>query len=168
MATADDGGPPGKPASAPIPPADGKRRLPMAPRTEVAEPADEDRPPWHWSAIGAVGVFVFWLPLAYLVNGVIGARTGVAGVLLNAAAFVLACGGAGFLVGRFGGQAGRREAAVGGLAAAGLAWLVAALPLAQAQLPLVVTLALLLLAVAALGAGAGWAGGALGVRLRPR
>jgi hypothetical protein len=49
-----------------------KRRLPMLPKVEVADESDEDRPPWHWSAIGAVAIFIAWLPLAYIVNGPLG------------------------------------------------------------------------------------------------
>lgn len=145
---------------------DGKRRLPLAPRVEVKEPEDEERPPWHWSGIGAVGVFVFWLPLAMIVNGVLGARTGAAAVVLNATAFTMACFGAGLVVGRFGGQAGRREATVSGFAAAVIAWAVAAIPSLHADARVLLTLGLLLALIGALGAGGGWLGGWLGVRLR--
>ena len=155
---------------------DGKRRLPLAPKMEVADEADEDRPPWHWSAIGAVGVFVLWLPLAFLVNGMLkGAaedtaaptlRLRVAMIALNAAAFALASFIAGFLVGRFGGKAGRREATVGGFAAAAVAWTLAAAQGLRAEVVTLLTCALLFAAITALGAGAGRAGGALGVRRR--
>jgi tRNA-(ms[2]io[6]A)-hydroxylase len=147
---------------------DGKRRLPLAPRVEVKEPEDEDRPPWHWSGIGAVGVFVFWMPLAMLVNGVLGVRTGVAAMLLNAAAFALACFGAGLVVGRFGGQAGRREAMVSGLVAAAIAWLVTSAPSLRGDGRVVLTLGIVLAVLAAIGAGAAWVGGAIGVARRPR
>ncbi|MFT3766343.1 MAG: hypothetical protein QM820_12655 [Minicystis sp.] len=146
--------------------ADGKRRLPLAPRTEVADPTDEDRPPWHWSGIGAVGVFVFWLPLALLVNGVLSPRSGAATVVLNATAFALASFGAGALVGRFGGRAGRREAAVSGLVAAVIAWLVTSIPSLRADVATLVTLVLLLAALGGIGAGAAWLGGTLGVAKR--
>ncbi len=89
-----------------------KRRLPMLPKVEVADESDEDRPPWHWSAIGAVAVFIAWLPLAYIVNGPLGRLfdggrgAPVAAVTLNVAAFAAAAFGGGYLVGRFGGRAG--------------------------------------------------------------
>jgi tRNA-(ms[2]io[6]A)-hydroxylase len=145
---------------------DGKRRLPLAPRVEVAAEGDEDRPPWHWSAIGAVGVFVLWLPMAIAVNELLGGRAGAAAVVMNAAAFALASFGAGFLVGRFGGKAGRREAAVGGLGAAAVAWMLAAAPSVRADTGVLVTWALVLAALGALGGGAAWLGGARGVRGR--
>jgi tRNA-(ms[2]io[6]A)-hydroxylase len=149
-----------------MPAPDGKRRLPLAPRVEVGAEGDEDRPPWHWAAIGAVGVFVFWLPLAIGVNALLGGRSGAAVVALHAAAFVLASAGSGFLVGRFGGKAGRREAAAGGLGAAGVAWLLAAAQGLHASVGTLVTWALLLAAMGALGGGAAWLGGARGVRGR--
>lgn len=144
---------------------DGKRRLPLAPRAEVAEPKDEQRPPWHWSAIGVVGIFVFWLPLAMVVNAALGARTGALGAALNAAAFALASFGAGYSIGRFGGAAGRREAAVAGAAAALVATAIAAWGAAKLG-DLLAALLLVLAVMAPLGAGAAWAGGALGVRGR--
>lgn len=147
---------------------DGKRRLPLAPRVEVKEPEDEDRPPWHWSAIGAIGSFVLWLPLAILVNAVIGARAGAIGATLNAAAFAIACSGAGLIVGRFGGKAGRREAAIGGAGAGAIAWALAATQSMAMALGAIVTWLLLLAAIGAIGAGAAWLGGALGVKLRVR
>ena len=144
----------------------GKRRLPLAPRTEVADPTDEDRPPWHWAAIGTVGIFVFWLPLSFIVNGVLGMRTGAAAVVLNVTAFAGACFGAGFLVGRFGGKAGPREAAAGGLAAAAVAWLVSAIPSLRADVAVLLTLGLLLIAMLAIAGGTAFLGGKLGIAKR--
>ncbi len=49
-----------------------RRQLPIL-NQKMAPPAGagpglegevEDRPPWHWAAIGALLVFVLWLPLA--------------------------------------------------------------------------------------------------------
>src|SRR4051794_19575075 len=40
-----------------------KRRLPVLQADEVVE-GDEDRPPWHWSVIGTIAIFLVWLPLA--------------------------------------------------------------------------------------------------------
>jgi tRNA-(ms[2]io[6]A)-hydroxylase len=145
---------------------DKKRRLPLLPRAEVAVEGDEDRPPWHWSAIGAVGVFVLWLPLAILVDGLLARSIPEGGGLaaINAAAFALACFTSGFLVGRFGGKAGRREAMVGGAAAGMTAGLIAATQLLKGLL----TWGLILAVLVALGGGAARAGGALGVARRKR
>jgi tRNA-(ms[2]io[6]A)-hydroxylase len=143
---------------------DGKRHLPVLPAAEAAEGDVDDRPPWHWAAIGGVGVFVFWFPLAAALHGLLGAAAGPGASALHALGFALACGGAGFLVGRFSARAGKREAAVGGAAASGLACLVAAAQLQGG----VVTWALILAVFVALGGGAAWAGGALGVARRAR
>jgi tRNA-(ms[2]io[6]A)-hydroxylase len=147
--------------SAPTPP-DKKRHLPLLSQAEVAAEGDEDRPPWHWSAIGAVGVFVFWFPLIFAVNAVL-AGPGPAWAALNVAAFLLASFGAGFVVGRFGGKAGRREATVGGAAAGGVAWLAAVTQGARAG---ILVWAILLVVIVGLGGGAALAGGALGVARR--
>ncbi len=140
---------------------DKKRHLPLLPKVEVAAEDDEDRPPWHWSAIAALGVFVFWLPLILALNGAL-PGPGAVWVSLNAAAFALACAVSGFLVGRYGGKAGPREAMVGGAAAAATAWLAAATQGMRGPL----TWALLLAVLVALGGGAARAGGALGLARR--
>ena len=139
-----------------------KRRLPVLREPEVAAPGDEERPPWHWAVIGALGVFVLWVPLAMVINGPLAMNTPAAIVALNAAAFALAAFASGFLVGRFGGRAGRREAMVGGVAAGVTAWLVAA----SQGLRGPVTWALLLALIVTLGGGAARAGGAFGVSRR--
>jgi len=160
--TGRDGGLGGeKPAASPRG-ADKKRHLPLLPKAEVAVEGDEERPPWHWSAIGAVGVLVFWFPLIFAVNAV-AAGPGRGWAALNVCAFVLASFASGLLVGRFGGQAGRREAAVGGAAAGAVAWLAAVTQAARAGfLVWLVVLAVVL----ALGGVAAGAGGALGVARR--
>jgi tRNA-(ms[2]io[6]A)-hydroxylase len=142
-----------------------KRRLPMLPKVEVADESDEDRPPWHWSAIGAVAVFLAWLPLAYIVNGPLGGLFSggtvamVAAVALNVAAFVIGSFAGGYLVGRFGGRAGVKEAMVGGVAASVIAWALAA---AQARSGVLVWI-MLLTGMAMLGAGGARVGGAFGL-----
>jgi hypothetical protein len=149
--------------AAPPKPADGKRRLPMVAAPEVAREEDEHRPAWHWAAIGTIGAFVVWYPLAMLVNAA--ARGAEPPVLVagNALAFVLACGAGGLVVGRFGAQAGPRQAAVSGAATGVLAWGLAALGARG-----LVVWALLFVVVAALGGASGYAGGKLGIRLRSR
>lgn len=146
-----------------------KRRLPVLKNDEVAAEGDEERPPWHWSAIGAVAIFVLWLPLAFLTAAIdkrllgdadpntisAGLRAVIAGV--NLLGFMLAALGGGAIVGRFGGKAGLKEATIAGVATASLAWLTIALQGAG--------IVLLLLLIAA-GAGASRLGGWLGLRGR--
>ena len=145
-----------------------KRRLPLLAKAEVADESDVDRPPWHWSAIGAAAIFLAWLPMALVVNGPLGrlleggARERVAAIALNVTAFALASFASGYLVGRFGGRAGVKEATLAGVLAAAIAWALAAV---HAQSGLLVWL-LLLLAVATIGAGSSRLGGHLGLRAR--
>jgi hypothetical protein len=125
--------------------------------------------------IGAGLVFTIWIPLAMLALWV--GRTLVASFspdpLLGAAfvlipvisSFSLACLSGGALVGRFGGRAAAREAAIAGILAAFAAWTVALVGGALAPASLAVTTALVLPATA--GALA-WLGGRIGVRRRPR
>jgi tRNA-(ms[2]io[6]A)-hydroxylase len=143
---------------------DGKRHLPVLPSAEAAEADVDDRPPWHWAAIGGVAVFVFWFPLAAALHGLLGDAAGPVASAVHAAGFGLACGGAGFLVGRFSAKAGTREAAVGGVAASALACLLAAAQLRGGA----VTWALILAVFVAFGGGTAWAGGWLGVARRAR
>jgi hypothetical protein len=164
----------------PLPPAPqgapAKRRLPLLPRVEVADESDLERPPWHWSAIGAVAIFVLWLPLAFIAAalgkrllteaedpGAAPPSTRLAVAGLHLFAFALASLGGGALVGRFGAGAGRKEAAVAGFATASIAWVT--LPLQGVRLTLSVGGALLV-SLIAIGAGAALAGGAIGRKLR--
>jgi MFS family permease len=173
-----------------------KRRLPLAGAarsTHAPEPAPkrklavlqssagdddgEERPPWHWVALGTVAIFIAWLPLAGLVNTLLRRmldRLGDAGtppsiqaamVGLNVLAFVLAGAAGGFLVGRFGGRAGRREATASGVVVAAIAWAVA---VAQGAPAGVLGWAMLLVVMATLGGGASCAGGRAGLRGRAR
>jgi len=145
-----------------------KRRLPLLAKAEVADESDEDRPPWHWSGIGAAAIFLAWLPLAYIVNGPLGGlfnggvAAKIAAVALNIMAFVVASFGGGYLIGRFGGKAGVKEATVSGVAAATVAWALAA---AQARSGLLVWI-MLLTGMAMLGAGGARVGGRFGVHGR--
>lgn len=161
--------------SAPEPKApDGKRRLPLLPKVEVAVEGDEERPPWHWSAIGTAAIFVTWLPLAFLANAALARVHGGATVEqvsrtvqwlmvgVNLLAFALASLAGGALVGRFGGKAGRREATVAGLGAATIAWMMGIWSASAGYLIGALLLALLV----AVSAGAARLGGALGLRSR--
>jgi tRNA-(ms[2]io[6]A)-hydroxylase len=170
--------PDSKKKSLPVAPSESpaKRKLPLLPKVEVAEESDEERPPWHWSAIGAVAIFVLWLPLTFL-TAALGkhllagatdpgeahpsAHLAIAG--LNLLAFALAALGGGALVGRFGATAGLKEATVAGFATGSIAW--ATIAFQGAWLPLWTAGALLVL-LAVTGAGASRAGGWLGLRGR--
>ncbi|HEY4122798.1 MAG TPA: hypothetical protein VGM56_33270 [Byssovorax sp.] len=164
----------------PSPPAkDTKRRLPLLQPSEAAtdeQEADEARPPWHWSVLGAVLVFLAWLPLAMLVNGPLAAALlpggGAPGegppasiVALNVAAFAVAALLAGGFVTRVGADTEPRHAAFGGAGAAAVAWAIGA---AGANARTLAVLALALPVLAGLGAGGAYLGGRVGQRWRRR
>jgi tRNA-(ms[2]io[6]A)-hydroxylase len=168
---------------------DGKRHLPVL---QSKQDEDEERPPWQWSVIGAVAIVIAWLPLAMLagwaakrtharyvpggdeeaVRGAIAAMTpgqrlwlGVLVVIVPLLALAFASFAGGLLVGRFGGRAGKREAAVAGLAAAAVSALLS-LPGMLAEpggmMVWLVSAAFLL----GLATVAAYWGGALGIRAR--
>ncbi|MCU0653828.1 MAG: hypothetical protein MUF64_00570 [Polyangiaceae bacterium] len=173
-----------------------RRQLPIL-NQKLAPPAgsipgvdgEEERPPWHWSAIGAVLVFALWLPLAmvgqwlssrlllalvpggsaqqiegYLAGATASARLGVKAATAGPPllCFAAACLAGGAMVGRFGGKAGTKEAAVGGLVAASTAWALTAAAVGFGASWV------LWPPVALLAVGFAFAGGRLGERLRPR
>jgi tRNA-(ms[2]io[6]A)-hydroxylase len=137
---------------------------------------DEERPPWHWAGLGTVAIFIAWLPLAALVTALLrralehaeagGAPRSIqaAMVALHAVAFALAGLAGGYLVGRYGGRAGVREAIASGLIAAAVAWALAVVQGAPAG---VLGWAMLLVVMATLGGASARAGGRAGVRRRP-
>jgi tRNA-(ms[2]io[6]A)-hydroxylase len=160
------------------------RRLPVLQNA----PPDEDRPAWHWAVIGVVFIFSIWAPLAMLSGWIAGrvshdivgdlppnelslrladASAGdrfwlwfaltVAPIL----AYAVACAASGALVGRFGGKAGPREAAVAGAVAALVG---AGLTLLRASAS---TSAASLIVLLPVGVGAAWLGGTLGKKRRP-
>jgi tRNA-(ms[2]io[6]A)-hydroxylase len=152
---------------------DQKRRLPVLGSSPPDDVPDAERPAWHWSAIGAVAIFLVWLPLAAgaaalaarIASGDQGAaRPGahLAIFALHAGGFALACLAGGYFIGRFGGKAGRREASVSGLAAATVAWALGIATTGLAWAPALVVLVLL----ASMGAVAGGIGGGFGRRHR--
>ncbi|MCC6644999.1 MAG: hypothetical protein IT374_05430 [Polyangiaceae bacterium] len=142
------------------------RHLPVVgqKRAPVGEEPPEERPPWHWVAIGAVMQLLAWLLLSLLAQPLAAgvARAVAAPGDARSAALVLAgthvivtlgigSAASGALVGRFGGRAGPREAALSGAAAAAVA---CALTAPQAGV-----VALLVLApLGALAAAAAWIG----------
>ncbi len=117
---------------------DKKRRLPVLQNKQAAEAEEEalPRPPWHWSAIGVVATFLVWLPLAAAItyfsarvtsNAVSpGLGVGLVIVVLHWVGFLIATFTGGFLIGKFGGEAGPKEGAVSGFVTAALAITLAA------------------------------------------
>ena len=142
---------------------DGKRRLPVLNQGGGPAGSDpgEDRPPWHWSIIGAVTIFLVWLPLAALAAR-IDALAAMIGLQL--AGFLIGTFAGGFFVGRFGGRAGPREATISGFAAAALGWALGAA--APGPGPGAATWALLLVLMGGLGATTGRLGGRFGFSKR--
>ncbi len=161
------------------------RRLPVL---QNASP-DEERPAWHWVPIGVLFMISIWAPLAMVaswgsahwVRRILGDlppdelsmrladasgadrfAIGFAVTVVPVLAFALACMAGGALVGRFGGRASAREAALGGaltaLAGAGLTLLQGSATAAIASF----------LVLGPVGVGAAWVGGRLGWRLRGR
>ncbi len=107
-----------------------KRRLPVLKDVADDEPV---RPAWQWIVFGTLAIFVVWLPIAAVTMAMLmhlGRGAGGGGLeqapLLRAAVFAAGLAAAafagGYLIGRWGpGGVGTREAALAGLAAAGIA-----------------------------------------------
>jgi len=133
------------------------RRLPVIQQTDTDDAAAASRPRWQWCLIGAGLASTMWMPLAVL--------AAPHGMLPLIVCFGIAAAAAGALVGRFGGQAGKREAGISGAIAAfgvtGLAGLGGRAGLSPSGL------AAAAFVLAAVGAVAGFAGGAFGVTRRP-
>lgn len=156
--------------------ADTKRRLPVLKASD--EPEADDRSPWHWAVLGAVAIFVVWLPLAAgaaslgqrwlaavdpaSVSGALRARL----VVVHALAFALACVAGGLLVRRYGARTKTREPFVSGVLAALIAWVLAVTQGASTA-PLFSWIVLLVV-VASIGGFAGALGGRIGLWLRPK
>ena len=166
-----------------------KRRLPMLQPSSD----EEERPAWHWSGIGGVALLLFFWPLSFLANAYAkhvlarlvptgdASATKAAVAAMSASdrvwlsvvvvigpmlALALSSLLSGLLVGRFGGDAGKREALVGGI---GAACLLALISLSQSLSKGGSVENWLLTATVVLGlAGLSAYGGArLGLRLRP-
>jgi hypothetical protein len=148
-----------------VPAAPPKRRLPV-----LREPAEDDdtpvRPAWQWVGFGALGIFVVWLPSAWLAS-LVALRVGGTGAspalqgLVFAASLVLSSLAGGYLVGRWGTRGvGVRHAALSGLTAGVVAAAMGTVGLAMGLRFLVVLVAV---AVAAPPAALG---GRLGLRKR--
>lgn len=163
-----------------------KRSLPLLQEPSGEDPLPS-RAPWQWVALGTVAIFVVWLPLAAAcqalaarivshwlgtfaspeeaalalarVDSDIRLRATVVLVGFPLVGLVVASFGGGALVGRWGGSAGVREAALSGASAALIAALLTLLSGALSWAPL------LAIPPAALAAAVG---GALGRALRRR
>jgi MFS family permease len=148
---------------------------------------EQDRPAWHWSGIGVVAIFLAWLPLAMLAGFLIvllaagevddPQRSGGAGasiflvilmVGLPLLTFAIASFAGGFMVGRFGGRAGKKEATVAGFTAAAVAWAMAAAQPFTDPGPGALVWSIILVLLAAVGMSAAYVGGRSGLRRRPR
>jgi hypothetical protein len=113
------------------------RRLTVLQNQDTDDAAAARRPRWHWVLIGAGFVITLFLPLSMLGVwlGALLSRAvpggGATQIVLGAApvalSFLIACGAAGALVGRFGGKAKAREAALSGSLGALAGWGLAAL-----------------------------------------
>jgi MFS family permease len=157
-----------------------KQRLPLLSNDQPSGPLQDGeqslpRPPWHWTAIGVLAIYLVWLPLAGLINsfvlntffegmdsttiGLAPLKARIILIGLNAAAFVLSSFAGGFMVGRFGKEAGLREATLSGIVAATIAWALAFVP---SPFPALLVWALLLLCMLILGALGAYGGAKLG------
>jgi hypothetical protein len=151
------------------------RRLTVLQNDDTDDALAARRPRWHWVLIGAGFVITLFLPLAQL--GVfVGHRLSAAvrpggnaalqvgvGALPVALSFLIACGVAGGLVGRFGGRAKAREAALSGALGAFTGWGLAALGGALSPWLVAVTSFFVLLIF---GAGAAFIGARFGLARR--
>jgi hypothetical protein len=146
------------------------RRLTVLQNQDTDDAAAARRPRWQWVLIGAGFVITLFLPLSLLgvwLGAVLsravrpderGATRIVLGTLPVALSFLIACTGAGAMVGRFGGRAKAREAALSGALGALAGWGLAAL--GGSLSPWIVALSSLIVLVA-LGAGAAFLGARL-------
>lgn len=138
-----------------------RRHLPVLPsQGDDEEPPPEARGPGEWVAICAGVTFVAWL-LAAGVGNMAAQRLAPESVPLavglNVAALALACGGAGYLVGRRGPRAEARHARAGAALTAALGWAIAFFQSGAGPGPASWGLALAaLLALALLGASVGF------------
>jgi hypothetical protein len=146
------------------------RRLTVLQNDDTDDALAARRPRWQWVLIGAGFVITLFLPLSelgvfvgrWLTAGMAPGEDGALriglGALPVALSFLIACGAAGALVGRFGGRAKAREAALSGALGGFVGWGLAAL--GGALSPWLVALAALLV-LAIFGAGAAFVGARL-------
>ncbi len=151
------------------------RRLTVLQNDETDDALAARRPRWQWVLIGAGFVITLFLPLSQLgvllgraltaaihPGGSAALRVGL-GAVPVALSFLIACGAAGGLVGRFGGRAKAREAALSGALGAFVGWGFAALSGALSPWVVAVTTFFVLVIF---GAGAAFVGARLGLARR--
>jgi hypothetical protein len=136
-----------------------QRRLPVLQTQSPEDVLADARPKWQWSLIGAGFVLTLWLPLAMISVWL------WPGAVLVAFSFVVASALSGILIGRFGGRARVREAALGGAIGALAGWLLALSSGGLRPWSLAVSALLMLLLLGSAGAALG---GRLGLRLKAR
>ena len=114
------------------------RRLTVLQNQDTDDAAAARRPRWHWVLIGAGFVLTLFLPLSALgvwfgawLSRALPRASAATQIVLGAApvacSFLVASAAAGALVGRFGGKAKAREAALSGSLGALASWGLAAL-----------------------------------------
>jgi len=143
------------------------RRLPVLQNQDTDDAAAARRPRWHWVLIGAGFVITLFLPLSllgvwlgtWLSHALPRTAAGTTQVVFGAGpvalSFLISCAAAGSLVGRFGGRAKAREAALSGSLGGFLGWGLAAL--GGSLTPWLVALSSFVVLVG-LGAGAAFLG----------
>ena len=151
------------------------RRLTVLQNQDTDDALAARRPRWQWVLIGAGFVVTLFLPLSFLgvwLGAALGRglgpdQRGVSRIVLGALpvvlSFLIACGGAGAMVGRFGGRAKAREAALSGALGALFGWGLAAL--GGALSPWIVAASALVVLVT-LGASAAFLGARLTLEKR--
>jgi hypothetical protein len=151
------------------------RRLTVLQNQDTDDAAAARRPRWQWVLIGAGFVLTLFLPLSLLgvwlgaalshtfVTAASGATRIVLGALPVALSFLIACAGAGAMVGRFGGKAKAREAALSGALGAFSGWGLAAV--GGSLSPFIVAASSLLVLVF-FGAGAAFLGARIALARR--
>ncbi|MCA9632205.1 MAG: hypothetical protein KC766_31345 [Myxococcales bacterium] len=155
------------------------RHLPVIQNQDPEDAAAEERSPRGWVMVGAMLGFTMWLPLLMIAQW-ISARWTLAVTADGAPAhdtllliqlgpvltsLMIATGGAGALVGRFGGRAGAGHAALSGLT---MALGVGALSVLIGAFPSWLVALLGTAVLAAFATGAAFLGGRYGVRRRPK
>jgi hypothetical protein len=166
------------------------RRLPVIQTSAAEDEVAASRPRWHWVLIGAGLTVALWAPLVAVATPLgLGIASHVLGLpaegvaapdmgltpgqasLLGASvavpllvAFAVAGFGAGALVGRFGGRAGRVQAGLGAALAGVLAASLGLVAKGGVSWASILASGIALVLVGTLG---GWLGGSFGFRKRP-
>lgn len=155
------------------------RHLPVIQNQDPEDQAAAERSPRGWVVVGAMLGFTLWLPLLMIAQWISAkwtlALTADGAPSVDTLLWVqlgpvflslmIATGGAGALVGRFGGRAGAKHAALSGLS---MALGVGLLSVLIGTFPSWVVALVGTTAIAVVASGAAYVGGRYGVRRRPR